>query len=184
MDADSIYSLCEIETENLPVLSLQSAFDSVGGKLGHFNEREIILFLRAKIDVNLDRYFSQVENTLDSESVRELSIMIYEDYKAFKITEIDFIFRQAAKGKYGKVYNRIDILTAFSWFKEYANDFRKYYNQRINQFVKHDTSKCITAPIEFVKVFEENKRNKETSSLRESIQKLKDKIGTKKKPNV
>lgn len=81
-----------------------------------------------------------VHQTLTSEQIDELIEIIIVDYYFISITELAYIFRQAIKGKLGKVDTfALNIHTVVSWLNEYQE-------QRISEFMtanqrNHDLTK-------------------------------------------
>jgi len=81
-----------------------------------------------------------VHQTLTDEQIEELIEIIIVDFYYISITEIAYIFRQARKGKYGKIDSyALNIHVVTMWLE-------KYQEQRIQEFVisnerNHDLTK-------------------------------------------
>jgi|GEM_PF-4110853 len=134
-----ISALVNIDTENLRIQTFEDVLISPSPTLKRFDENQMILFLAAKIKINLHRYFGQTENTLDQESEMILSEMIIEDFNGLKLSEIDVVFKNAAKGKYGPDFNKIDISRVFNWFLSYCKQSGKFISD--NRHREHENLK-------------------------------------------
>ena len=63
--------------------------------------------------------FFNIGKSMDEHQVMETSFLIWQTYPAMGIQEIYFVFNQAKKGKYGKIYDRIDGSIIFEWFNSF-----------------------------------------------------------------
>jgi len=68
--------------------------------------------------------FINVGQKLNSEQIREIAVMIYEDYKLFTVADFQFVIRKAKKGHYGDVF-RLDGMLILSWMN-------KHWTSRLN----------------------------------------------------
>ncbi len=67
--------------------------------------------------------------------------LILEEYHYMKLAEITLVFRNAMKGKYGKIYETLDGFKIMEWFLEYGQDRFLYFWD--NELKKHDNTKEI-----------------------------------------
>ena len=175
-----IAKIAELDTEQMPILKIDDIFESVTPKLAQFNQGVACSWLYAKIEINVNRYFSKYKDPVNEEELTELSMMIWDDFKALRLTEIDFIFRQAAKKVYQEQIFYIDIPTIYSWFKHHAKDVAKRWQYANSQY-KHSPSKGVPCPEKFLKLAEERsdiKPWKKSDKMSEHVNKLKEKYGT------
>ncbi len=70
---------------------------------------------------------------------------ILSDYYFLKPTELKYCFDNAKKGRYGNLYDRIDLSVICEWIDSYLME-------RTDEAIKHSTN----AKIEYTKTFDEN----------------------------
>jgi hypothetical protein len=72
--------------------------------------------------------------------------VIVQEYKYLKFEELVFVFKQAKMGRYGKDYNRIDVMTICTWIDTYAvSDERLgYLESRHNKFKEESKPENLT----------------------------------------
>lgn len=58
--------------------------------------------------------------------------LIIEDYSHYTLQDVKLVYKNAAKGVYGKMYNVLDPVTIMGWFKEYEKERRGVINQMPN----------------------------------------------------
>ena len=76
---------------------------------------------RAAVVLLLDEVvgFFNVGNTMDASQVAVTTDLIIEEYPYFQLDDLNLAFRNAMKGRYGEVYNRLDGLVVMGWLKKY-----------------------------------------------------------------
>jgi hypothetical protein len=71
---------------------------------------------------------------LDEAQIFEIALLTIEQYYFLKLDELVLIFKNAKLGKYGKIYNRLDIQIIFEWIEQYLkSEERALYFERINK---------------------------------------------------
>lgn len=89
---------------------------------------------------------------MSQSQIKQTAELIIEEYGALKAPEINFVFRQAKKGKYGHLYSEIDGTIILSFFE-------KHFQERIEEAEalaerKHTEAKKQSSqliPVEIVK---------------------------------
>lgn len=81
-------------------------------------------FIQAYIEgwvVNI-REFINVGKKMTDEQTQETAMLIVDEYYNLNLADINFIFKNAKLGKYGKYYDRLDGQIILSWFEEHFNN--------------------------------------------------------------
>jgi hypothetical protein len=72
-------------------------------------------------------------NTVNDAQVFEMTLLIIETYWYLKLEELVLIFKNAKIGKYGKMYNRLDIQIICEWIETYLrSEERAMYFEKKN----------------------------------------------------
>ncbi|MCM1031596.1 MAG: hypothetical protein NC410_09190 [Oscillibacter sp.] len=66
--------------------------------------------------------FFNVGKTMDLEQVVQTILLIMEDFYYFNIEDFKLCFNNAKRGKYGKVYDRIDGNIIYEWLQKYSEE--------------------------------------------------------------
>jgi hypothetical protein len=81
-------------------------------------------FIQAYIEgwiINV-REFINVGKKMTDEQTQETAMLIVDEYYNLNLADINFIFKNAKLGKYGKYYDRLDGQIILSWFEEHLNN--------------------------------------------------------------
>lgn len=81
-------------------------------------------FVQAYIEgwiVNI-REFINVGRKMTDEQTQETAMLIVDEYYNLNLADINYIFKNAKLGKYGKYYDRLDGQIILSWFEEHFNN--------------------------------------------------------------
>lgn len=81
-------------------------------------------FIQAYIEgwvVNI-REFINVGKKMTDEQTQETAMLIVDEYYNLNLADINFIFKNAKLGKYGKYYDRLDGQIILSWFEDHFNN--------------------------------------------------------------
>ena len=74
-------------------------------------------------------YFN-VGKTLNDVQVATISNLIVEEYSYFMPDDFKLCFNRAKKGKYGKVYDRIDGQVIFDWLNAYSKERIAHFDEK------------------------------------------------------
>lgn len=86
----------------------------------HFGDDFIQAYIEGWI-INI-REFINVGKKMTDEQTQETAMMIVDEYYNLNLADINFIFKNAKLGKYGKYYDRLDGQIILSWFDEHFNN--------------------------------------------------------------
>ena len=81
-------------------------------------------FIQAYIEVwivNI-REFINVGKKMTDEQTTETAMLIVDEYYNLNLADINFIFKNAKLGRYGKYYDRLDGQIILSWFEEHFSN--------------------------------------------------------------
>lgn len=96
------------------------------------------------------------ESRLDNDAIQELASFILEDYKQLNISELDLVFKNIKKGKYGSIYGRIDPVFIMASFKSY---FDRERLETLRSITEVDTLGWTIENIDNAKEFLKNEEN-------------------------
>lgn len=94
-------------------------------KAGYNKARAAVIILLGEVL----RYFNVTE-TMNDTQVAATTDFILEDYYFLQLDDLKLCFRNAMKGYYGRVYNRIDGQIILSWLKQYSDERLEASEQR------------------------------------------------------
>ncbi len=58
--------------------------------------------------------------------IKDTALLVISEMPYITIADISFVFREAMKGAYGDVYNRVDCMVIYKWFTT-------HWNNRLNE---------------------------------------------------
>jgi len=90
-------------------------------KIKKSNGMDAALAILAEIIRNGLKFFN-VGKGMDAEQVLLTAGLILEDYYFLKPDDIAVVFRLAGKGRFGRIYDRIDSAIILEWVGEYCHD--------------------------------------------------------------
>lgn len=93
------------------------ALATVTMELGENHVRAIVVILLSEV---VD--FFNASNTMNDSQVAVTTDLIIEEYPYFKIDDLKLAFRNAMKGRYGEIYNRLDGSVIMGWLKQYNRE--------------------------------------------------------------
>lgn len=86
-------------------------------EFGENHARAIVVILLSEV---VD--FFNASNTMNDSQVAITTDLIIEEYPYFKIDDLKLCFRNAMKGRYGEIYNRLDGSVIMNWLKQYNQE--------------------------------------------------------------
>lgn len=60
--------------------------------------------------------------TIEDHALRELAVMIIEDFEWLTFPDVKLCLRNGIKGKYGEVFDRVDVQVIYRWFEAYKEE--------------------------------------------------------------
>lgn len=90
------------------------ALVTVAMEFGENQARAIVVILLSEV---VD--FFNASNTMNDSQVAITTDLIIEEYPYFKIDDLKLAFRNAMKGRYGEIYNRLDGSVIMGWLNQY-----------------------------------------------------------------
>ena len=93
------------------------ALVTVAMELGETHARAIVVILLSEV---VD--FFNASNTMNDSQVAMTTDLIIEEYPYFKIDDLKLAFRNAMKGRYGEIYNRLDGSVIMRWLEQYNQE--------------------------------------------------------------
>lgn len=86
-------------------------------EFGENHARAIVVILLSEV---VD--FFNASNTMNDSQVAITTDLIIEEYPYFKIDDLKLAFRNAMKGRYGEIYNRLDGSVIMGWLNQYNRE--------------------------------------------------------------
>lgn len=70
---------------------------------------------------------------LSEEAISEIATTLVQDYYALTMVDIAFVLQQALKGKYGELYDSLNMPKVLKWFEQYFDDRCNQAEQMSNE---------------------------------------------------
>lgn len=80
--------------------------------------------------------YVKVGKAIEDEALKDLAEMLLEDYPYLSFPDLKLCLKNGIKGKYGEIYDRLDVPVIFSWFRQYDEE-----RTRISQKLKQEAHK-------------------------------------------
>lgn len=71
------------------------------------------------VDINK---FLNMNNKMAPVQIKQTALMLLQDFYYFRIADINYLFTQAKKGKYGELYGSIDGSKIYKWFERHDKE--------------------------------------------------------------
>lgn len=97
--------------------SVEPALSTIVNELGEIRARAVVVILIGEV---VD--FFNASNTMNDSQVATTTDLIIEEYPYLKIDDLKLAFRNAMKGRYGEIYNRLDGSVIMGWLKQYNRE--------------------------------------------------------------
>lgn len=98
-----------------------------------------------------------VKANFSDEMIYECALLIVEEYWFLRPEEIMLAFKNAKKGKYGPVYNKLDVMTIMDWLHQYNTQERQAAVDEINKKKKENEEMDLLTDEDMKKVLEAEK---------------------------
>jgi len=117
---ESALQLIELQAAMTPALAL-----STGEQLSVLGKQDKKVLLKAlSVLITQLRQSLNVGKNLDTLQVYECASLLMEKYWYFRLEELVYVFKQVKLGKYGKVYDRLDVQVISEWLHLYDTSER------------------------------------------------------------
>lgn len=89
----------------------------VAKEAGENQARAIVVLLLTEVVS-----FFNASNTMNDSQVAITTDLIIEEYPYLKVDDLKLVFRNAMKGRYGDIYNRLDGSVIMGWLRQYNRE--------------------------------------------------------------
>lgn len=86
----------------------------------HYGDTGLNAFLSIAI-IDVIEFFN-VGKTMGQNQLVQTILLIVEDFYYFNVEDFKLCFSNAKRGKYGKIYDRIDGNVIYEWLTNYSNE--------------------------------------------------------------
>lgn len=171
----------EILATTTPVNSLEAVFEKNTKlpQLRKFVHEQAKIFVMARMAKMILKYFSSVQDKITPAELQLAAELFVEEYPKIRLTEVDLIFRSAAKGAYGPTYEKISMERIMGWAKAYFEARQKWLSANQHRFYvqqKNEAKYSPCPPDILEKVRLRTEKEKDTH-LNHNAKKLKRKFG-------
>lgn len=97
--------------------SSEPAIGIVAKEAGENQARAIVVLLLTEVVS-----FFNASNTMNDSQVAITTDLIIEEYPYLKVDDLKLVFRNAMKGRYGDIYNRLDGSVIMGWLRQYNRE--------------------------------------------------------------
>jgi hypothetical protein len=123
-------TLMELRKVNSVELCLHSDTPALSVLKKENGEDKVLTMLEMWI-VDINEFFN-VNHKMTPAQIKETSIFLLEDYYYFKIADINYIFSNAKKGRYGNLYGSLDGAKIYGWFEKHdVERAQRSYNEAL-----------------------------------------------------
>ncbi len=133
-----IESMVELRKLDSPALCLNSNTPALAEIRKDEGENKVLTVLEMWI-VDINDFFN-INNKMKPGQIKETALMILQDFYYMNIADLNLVFSNAKKGKFGNLYGFLDGSKIYQWFddhdKERAN---AAYRERLKE---HDILKA------------------------------------------
>lgn len=106
--------------------------------------------------------YVQVGKTISEPIIRDLAYMLLEEYPWLTFPDVKLCIKRGVQGKYGEIYDRLDVPVIFGWFRAYVSERIAESENRQREHQRNLEDKGIPMPEE-IRVKLEELANKMTS---------------------
>ena len=129
--ANAIYELRKVKTALACVQSGAPRLSELKKQVG---EDKVLTLIEIWI-LDTNEFFN-VNNKMSPVQIHQTALMLMQDFYYFNIADINYLFTQAKKGRYGELYGSIDGMKIFSWFEKH--DIERSEVGYFNKLQEHD----------------------------------------------
>jgi len=128
---DTMFELINIKT--LPQC-LSSKTPALAELKRDSGEEKVLTLLEMWI-LDVNKFFN-MNNKMSPVQIKQTALMVLQDFYYFKIADINYLFTQAKKGKYGEMYGSLDGSKIYRWFE--SHDIERSEEKYFNSLKQHD----------------------------------------------
>ena len=110
----------ELRKCNTVALCLNSETPALATLKKESGEKKVVTIISAWI-LDLNEFFN-VQHKMKPAQIMQTAAMLLDDFYYFKIADINLIFSNAKKGKYGNLYGSLDGSKIYSWFEQHDRE--------------------------------------------------------------
>jgi len=118
--------------------AIKSDKNSISVYSKHLGEDAVLVIIELHL-VALNNSLN-LKMKLNKMQIKEIAIEIITLYFYFSVVEIQYIFRKAKRGDFGKFYQAIDIVEILSWFSQYAEERAQHFIEENTKDIQNDHS--------------------------------------------
>jgi len=108
-----------------------------------------------------------IKGKMSEFQIRHAAEIVFNEYGHYKVSEIQFVISRGMRGKYGKLYDKIDIADIEAWFEKYDSEkMDSCYMQKSQANTKriletdYDDPKYIKRPGSIGNIYNQTKKQK------------------------
>ena len=99
--------------------------------------------------------YVQAGKTISEPVIRDLAYMLLDEYPWMTFPDVRLCLRRGIQGKYGEIYDRLDVPVIFGWFRSYVSERVAESESRKRQKDREEVDKGVPMPEEIKAKFEE-----------------------------
>jgi len=149
----------------IQIKKFDDVFESLTPSLGGIKKELGDIVTKAILSIiliDLVKFFN-IGKSMDDEQVAQTIEMIQDEFYMLKPEDLKLCFSNAKKGKYGKVYDRLDGQIIIEWLTTYFNDRTSYSAEK--SFQKHDKLKYENESIRYEQEKIDRKKDQEITKI-------------------
>lgn len=116
--------------------TLNSVTPTLAGFRRDTSEMHVLAIMTLLVNDLID--FFVVKNTMNENQLAQTINLLVEDFYYLNIEDFKLCFNNAKKGRYGKIYDRIDGMIIYEWVRMYAEDRVKAAEERDDRYKVDD----------------------------------------------
>ena len=116
--------------------TLNSVTPTLAGFRRDTSERHVLAIMTLLVNDLID--FFVVKNTMNENQLAQTINLLIEDFYYLNIEDFKLCFNNAKKGRYGKIYDRIDGMIIYEWVRMYAEERVKAAEERDDRYKVDD----------------------------------------------
>ena len=137
----AVYSPVSIQSElkkcNTHELCLKSDMPKLSVLKKETSEQKVIdLIITWILDLN---EFLNLSRKMTESQIEQTAEMLLTDFHYFNIADVNLVFQNAKKGRYGALYESLDGMKIYTWFEQYAKERSEIAYQ--TSLLEHDKVK-------------------------------------------
>lgn len=107
----------QVRTATEAILYTNSSLVKIKKEQGELSANAFISFILTDLVMSFN-----VGKTMNEAQIIEATKLLQQDYYFLKPSELKYCFNNAKMGKYGQLYDRIDMAVIFGWIEKYLEE--------------------------------------------------------------